>query len=45
MDFGDKCKDFKSMTLDGQYDRNNEQNTYVLLIANLNPGHGRSEFW
>ena len=45
MDFGNEYKDFKSMTLEGQYDRYNKQKPYILTIANLNSGCGRSEFW
>ena len=33
------------MSLDGQYGRYNEQNTYILSITNLNPGHGGGEIW
>ena len=33
------------MILDGQYHRYNEQNAYILSIANFDPGCGGGELW
>ena len=45
MDFGNKHKDFKSMTLDGQYNGYNEQTptycplpTWILVVVEVNFG-------
>ena len=44
MDFRNKCKDLKSVILDGYYDMYDEQNTYILSVANLDSGCGGGEF-
>ena len=45
MDLRNKCKDLKYVILDSHYDRYNEQNTYILSIANLDSVCGGGELW
>ena len=45
MDLRYQCKDLKSMALNGHYDWYDEQNAYVLSIADLNSSCSGGKFW